>query len=405
MSTFHKVLTIIICIFALSLTACNLPSNATPTPAHAINTAVAQTVIAQLTQDTTGQATPVAQTPVIQPSPTSVLVQPTNPPQAQPSPTPIRPTATAIVLPTNTPIPPTATPIPVPCDRAHFEEDVTFPDGNDVPAGSSFIKTWRLKNTGACTWNSSYSLVFQKGESMLPSGSPAAYQLTTGVIAPGQTIDVSVTLKAPDKPGTYQGFWLLRNGAGVLFGIGDNAEKSFWVKVDVIDAATPTPNAAVQFDFIAKGPSAEWHNASSILPWGDPNDDTPGVAVSVENVKLNNDKTYAKVLATYPQRVNDGQVWGIFPGYTVQDKDRFRTLLGFRSSCGEANVKFQLKYRDGNNEVIVGEWLKSCDNKALDIDLDLSSLKGKTLQFILLVSTNGSPNDDRAIWVAPRIEH
>jgi hypothetical protein len=324
------------------------------------------------------------------------------------TPAPVLPTATATLQATNTPLPPTATlipptdtPIPIPCDRASFVEDVTYPDNKEVPAGATFVKTWRLRNNGSCTWNSSYALVFDRGDYM--EGPPSA-QLTTGTVAPGQVIDVSVTLKAPTTPGTYQGYWKLRNGAGVIFGIGGDAQSPFWVKIKVVNPATPTPSANVTFDFIAKGPSAEWHNATALLSWGDPPDDSPGVAVNLDSAKLEDNKTYSKVLATYPQLIDNGIIYGIYPNYTVQTGDHLRASLGFKTNCAGGKVKFVIKYKEGATETVLGEWLKTCDGALVSIDKDLSSLNGKTLQFILYVSAEGTPDDDKSMWVSPRIE-
>jgi hypothetical protein len=44
-----------------------------------------------------------------------------------------------------------------------------------------------------------------------------ATQALTGNINPGQTMDISVNLKAPASAGNYRGYWKLRNAAGVLF--------------------------------------------------------------------------------------------------------------------------------------------------------------------------------------------
>ena len=44
-----------------------------------------------------------------------------------------------------------------------------------------------------------------------------ATQALTGNVDPGQTMDISVILKAPATPGNYKGYWKLRNAAGVLF--------------------------------------------------------------------------------------------------------------------------------------------------------------------------------------------
>jgi hypothetical protein len=113
--------------------------------------------------------------------------------------------------------------------------DVTIPDGAEIDPGDSFTKTWRLRNNGSCTWTSSYSLIFDHGDSM---GGPASQQLTSGVVEPGQSVDVSVDLTAPNTPGTYKGFWMLRNGSGVVFGIGAAANIAFWVQIVVPEPDT-----------------------------------------------------------------------------------------------------------------------------------------------------------------------
>jgi hypothetical protein len=98
---------------------------------------------------------------------------------------------------------------------ATFIADVTYPDGTIVSPGQSFLKTWRIKNVGTCTWNSEYQLVFESGDAM--SG-PAHQQLTEIHIPPGETLDISVQLTAPETSGTYRGNWKLRSPHGDIFG-------------------------------------------------------------------------------------------------------------------------------------------------------------------------------------------
>ncbi len=152
--------------------------------------------------------------------------------------TEIPPTTVApptLVLPTFTPSPTaTASATALPCDRAGFVTDVTVPDGSDFYAGNAFTKTWRLRNNGTCTWTSGYSLIFDHGDAM---GAPAAQQLTTGTVAPGQSIDVSVNLTAPGAVGTYRGYFRLRNPSGVVFGIGANGDVAFWAEIEVVPAS------------------------------------------------------------------------------------------------------------------------------------------------------------------------
>jgi hypothetical protein len=167
---------------------------------------------------------------------------PTNTP---PPPTPVMPTLhppTPTLVPTNTPTP---TFTPVPCNRAEFVTDVTIPDGSDITAFDTFTKTWRLRNVGTCTWTSDYRVVFDHGDQMLaPDNAP----ITSGSVLPGSTVDVSVPMEAPGTPGTYKGYWRLRDAGGVLFGVGASGNVAFWVEIESISNLPAGPNFEVAFE-------------------------------------------------------------------------------------------------------------------------------------------------------------
>jgi hypothetical protein len=183
---------------ALLLSGCNFPGG---TSASQVQTAAAETVSANLTQ--------------------SALLTPsaTNTPEA---------TATAEATNTpavsNTPVA-TATSGGGPtggCDVMQFVTDVTVPDGEEHAPDTEFVKTWRLRNAGTCSWSPSYAVIFVSGNAM---GGPASQNLTDTVV-PGSTIDISVTLKAPHELGDYTGYWALRNASSQTFG-------SFYVQIEV----------------------------------------------------------------------------------------------------------------------------------------------------------------------------
>ncbi len=140
---------------------------------------------------------------------------------APPSPTPTPPTPT--------PPPPTATAIPACTDAASFIEDVTYPDGAVVDAGDSFTKTWRVGNSGTCTWTPSYSLRFVGGSALGTVRSVAIPRQ----VAPGTSVDLSVRLKAPSAGGTYQGYWMIHNAQGAAFGVGSSHDVPLWVEIRV----------------------------------------------------------------------------------------------------------------------------------------------------------------------------
>ena len=194
----------ILLILLFGSSACNLPSNVTPTVgADIVLTSAAQTVEANMTQG-------------------AIL----NPPTVPPTSTLNFPTSTLAV--SNTSAVSTTPPPTQNCDVAQFIDDVTIPDGTVLDPNEDFTKTWRLKNVGTCTWTSSYAVVFSSGDSM---NGPVT-QALIGNVNPGQTVDISVELTAPAAGGSYKGFWKLRNAAGVHF-------SQFYVDIKV-QAATAT---------------------------------------------------------------------------------------------------------------------------------------------------------------------
>lgn len=154
------------------------------------------------------------------------------------TPTPQDPSATAIQT--------TAAALkPLRCDMAGAGNplDITIPDDSRLVPGERFSKIWRLDNLGSCEWGAGYAVVWFSGEDL----SAAREQLFLTTVAPGTSVDFSVDMIAPEKPGLYSGFWMLRNPAGDLFGIGPNGNSPFWVRIQVvaIETAVPTSTATL----------------------------------------------------------------------------------------------------------------------------------------------------------------
>ncbi len=142
--------------------------------------------------------------------------------------------------PTLTPVPsqPTAT-APACADGMTLLKDLTYPDYQmtqppKLNPGQSFIKGWRLQNTGTCTWTSSYFASYVKGNvpAASMSGQPTAI---VGSVPPGGTYDLYVNLVAPIQPGIYQGYWTMNNATYAPFG------KLFWVGIQVVSGPTVPP--------------------------------------------------------------------------------------------------------------------------------------------------------------------
>lgn len=134
-------------------------------------------------------------------------------------PTQIPPTAS----PTSDPLTPSATPS---CrDEAVFIEDVTYPDNTRLKAGEKFTKTWKLQNTGTCTWTG-YTIAFVSGDKM-----EAPDSVPVPEIEANSTVNVSIDLVAPSEDGAYTGNFELRDAEGRTVPLG--MEPTFWVKIIV----------------------------------------------------------------------------------------------------------------------------------------------------------------------------
>jgi hypothetical protein len=367
----------ILFIFILILTACNLPSNtpATEEP-NAVFTAAALTVQAMSTQ-----ASPTG-------SLLTPFVTPTLPPPAATNTSVSFPT---LALPTSTRA---SSPTPV-CDQAQFVRDVSIPDGSIFAPNAAFTKTWRLRNAGTCTW-SGYSLVFDSGDSM--SGTSSS---PIGTVGPGQETDVSVNLTAPATAGSYRGHWRIRNSSGVLIPVlGGTQGKSFFVDIKVAITSSG-------LDLHTRAADASWVGSAGVVTFGGPETNADGFAMYRNNQRLEDGSSPAKVLEIHPQFVNNGVMTGLFPTYTVVAGEHFKAKIGFLAkadgTCGVGNAKFQLNYKEAGVIKPLGEWTETCDGTMRDVDVDLSSIAGKNVQFALAVLANGPADDDWAVWVSPQI--
>ena len=191
---------------AMLLTACAPATPVEPTPdVNVIRTSAASTVVAEFT------LTAAFFTPTPQPLPTETPTQQFLPP-----------TETAAAIFTLDPTQAALTPDAL-CDDYSFDLttlDVTIPDGTPMTPGQDFTKTWKIKNTGICTWDTSYKAIFSY--SAPPNERMGAQPIPlTALVAPGQEVDVSVQFKAPSTAGEYTGYWQMVNAKGIPFGTKD----------------------------------------------------------------------------------------------------------------------------------------------------------------------------------------
>lgn len=114
-----------------------------------------------------------------------------------------------------------------------YVDDITIPDGMQISAGETFTKTWSVLNAGSCPWGPGFSLRFVDGE---PMGLSQAVPLPAA--EPGQTVTVSVPMRAPATPGSYRTNWRLSVADG-------SYGTTIYAIIEATEPiATPTPEAS-----------------------------------------------------------------------------------------------------------------------------------------------------------------
>ncbi len=242
------------------------------------------------------------------------------------------------------------------------------------------------------------------------------------IVTPGETVDISINLTAPDSPGTYKGIWSFEDHTGNRFGLGTNSDGEIWVQVEVIAAptstftlvpqptqtSTPTPAPPflsgleiLAYDFIAEACSAGWTNNDVALPCPGSSNDAQ-TSVSAPTLEDGSTPGY-QAIRINPGTVN-GTISGIYPEYVVQPGDHFRAIASCEVNTSTCSALFRLSYQDASGAITdlwaVGEFQ---DRKYTEINVDLSALAGQTVKFMLNVTAlNADPNNN-AFWVAPGI--
>lgn len=375
---------ILLILFSVGL-ACQAPFISQPAPGNLsaedrVNTSAAQTVAALGTLVAQGK------NPTLGPGTLVAPVTAVPPTQAN-----------------NTPVPASSTPPPanatstvsdVPCNRASFVRDVTIPDDSVITPNSVFTKIWELKNTGSCTWDSTYSVVFAgRGDAL--SGPASTLFPDNTKIQPGQSVQIAVAMRSPDKLGDYKGYWMLRSGDNKLFGLGEKGAAPFYVQMKV----------AEQYSFAEQLCSAQWSTAAGPLPCPGKDSDTQGFVIRQDDPTLeDNEKHEGKGIFTMPQPVAGGTIIGRYPPVMIPNKSDFRATLSCVPSASGCYAHIKVTYQANNGEEkILGEWNEGYEGGVTEIVKDLNMVQGQVTAFNIYITASGTPGQSGIIWFDPRI--
>ena len=287
---------------------------------------------------------------------------------------------------------PTAT---LPCNWAAFVTDVTVPDDTLMQPGQQFVKTWRLQNIGSCAWDASYSVVFAGGDNL---GAPPQ-QSIGATVPPGQSVDISLAMTAPQPAGSYTSYYKLRSADGVVFGIGNNTNNPFWVAISV--------NQAVSTEISGVDAMCNFAWVSGVGPMTCPQDSLTNGSVMRNNspaVEISTQENEPAIVVM-PNDGPGGFVTGTTNFLTVQPGDRVRTVVGCMANQVNCNLTFEIGYMtQGGAYGSLGTWGQAFDGSLDKIDLDLTGLAGQNIQLVFTVRSNtGTSFENYGFWLNPRL--
>jgi hypothetical protein len=220
-------------------------------------------------------------------------------------------------------------------------------------------------------------------------------------VAPGQTIDLAMNFTAPIIVGDYRGNWQIRNDKGEIFGTTATANRPFWISIRV---RTP-PLTGTVYDFVSNACSAQWFSGAGTLNCPGTNNDGNGFVLRQGTSRLE-DRTLVirPSLLTAPQNVFNGYIRAVYPSLRVQNGNHFQAIVNCEGGATSCGVLFRVDYQLADG-LVRDFWAfgEQYDGKYFTADLDLSSLAGQDVKFVLTILSLGPASGDRALWVEPRI--
>jgi hypothetical protein len=171
---------------------------------------------------------------------------------------------------------------------------------------------------------------------------------------------------------------------------------------------TPQPGTVV-LDFVALACQARWANSAFDLPCpGDRDDLAEGFITPADQAVTEGQiPVEAPLLIGLPGLGGEhgAGLFGTFPPLLIQPGDSFHAVVTCQGGS-PCDVEFALEYIDaqGNYQHDMGwSWRHHYGGGPVPLQVDLSPLAGQTVQLVLAVRDQSTPEDDWVLWVYPYV--
>ncbi len=161
---------------------------------------------------------------------------------------------------------------------------------------------------------------------------------------------------------------------------------------------------SVAYDFVEQASTAYWWTkigtSMVALPFPGAINDNRGSATYRNSIKLNDGNTYARVLETHPQWIDNGWISGKYSGVYVPAGTKLRIKVGLINGASAGNVVFYIGKLGDVATISTG--VAYADGVKV-VEADLSAYAGQTIDFVVGANANGSSAQDWAAWAEAKI--
>jgi len=168
---------------------------------------------------------------------------------------------------------------------------------------------------------------------------------------------------------------------------------------------------SIFYDFVNEASKASWESGAGSLPFPGSDNDSRGFALYRDKWQLEDNSTKARALETHPQWVSNGWIMGRYPELTVPADAELKVTVGFfKGATGSDGVTFEVKFEEFLGLTVapktysIVSHVATYDGKLDTLTEELSSIEGKTGNFVLYVNAGQNSGHDWAAWAEAKIE-
>ena len=210
-------------------------------------------------------------------------------------------------------------------------------------------------------------------------------------------------MQAPSYPGEFQGFWMVQEPSGSLFGVNPNGSTPLELNIRTFQ---PDYTGGASYDLAVNYCSATWITGTGLLSCPGSSSDRTGSVSLLQMPVFETQPRTGYGLLTRPDDSPNGTINGQFPLLNIRPGDVFLAEIGCLQNSSGCDLSFRLEYQTSNGQSgALGTWRETYDGRTTQVEVNLSSLAGNMVWLNLKAANLGRWQAANAFWLQPRVQN